>query len=94
MNAESQRLWSGSAGSRLRERIKKLSSPKKGNKEELYMQGTMKTAVMTGLKELEWEQRPIPVPSKGEVLVRVEHVGICGSGDRRFQGQLPICAGP
>ena len=43
------------------------------------MQGTMKTAVMTGLKELEWEQRPIPVPSKGEVLVRVEHVGICGS---------------
>ena len=37
------------------------------------MQGTMKTAVMTGLKELEWEQRPIPVPSKGEVLVRVEH---------------------
>jgi len=79
VNAESQRLWSGSAGSRLRERIKKLSSPKKGNKEELYMQGTMKTAVMTGLKELEWEQRPIPVPSKGEVLVRVEHVGICGS---------------
>lgn len=66
------------------------------------MQGTMKTAVMTGLKELEWEQRPIPVPSKGEVLVRVEHVGICGSdlallragGDRRFQGQLPVCAGP
>ena len=43
------------------------------------MKNQMKTAVMTGLKELEWEQRPIPVPSKGEVLVRVEHVGICGS---------------
>lgn len=43
------------------------------------MQGTMKTAVMTDLKKLEWEQRPIPKPSKGEVLVRVEHVGICGS---------------
>lgn len=43
------------------------------------MEGTMKTAVMTGLKKLEWEQRPIPKAKAGEVLVRVEHVGICGS---------------
>ena len=78
MNAESQRLWSGSAGSRLRERIKKLSSPKKGNKEELYMQGTMKTAVMTSLQKVVIENRDIPILEDDEVLVQVEYVGrIC-----------------
>lgn len=43
------------------------------------MKETMKVAVMTGLRQLEWETRPIPQPKEREVLVRIEHVGICGS---------------
>ncbi len=43
------------------------------------MKGTMKTAVMTRLGYCEIQQRPIPSPGQDEVLVRVEHVGVCGS---------------
>ena len=43
------------------------------------MEGTMKTAVMTGISQVEIMQRPIPVPADNEVLVKVEYVGICGS---------------
>lgn len=43
------------------------------------MEGTMKTAVMTDICQVEIKQRPIPVPSENEVLVKVEYVGICGS---------------
>ena len=41
--------------------------------------GMMKTAVMTGIGEVEIQSRPIPSPAAGEVLVKVEYVGICGS---------------
>ena len=40
---------------------------------------TMKVAVMTDLMTLEIKERSIPVPQEGEVLVRVEYVGVCGS---------------
>lgn len=43
------------------------------------MEGTMKTAVMTDIGEVEIQRRPIPVPADNEVLVKVEYVGICGS---------------
>ena len=43
------------------------------------MEGKMKTAVMTDIMEVEIQERPIPHPGKGEVLVKVEYVGICGS---------------
>ena len=43
------------------------------------MEGMMKTAVMTGIGAVEIQERPIPVPAAGEVLVKVEYVGICGS---------------
>lgn len=39
----------------------------------------MKTAVMTGIGKIGWEERDVPVPGPGEVLVRVERVGVCGS---------------
>lgn len=39
----------------------------------------MKTAVMTELRKVEVQERPIPVPGKNEVLVKIEYVGICGS---------------
>ena len=43
------------------------------------MEKRMKTAVMTELRKVEMEERPIPVPEKNEVLVKIEYVGICGS---------------
>lgn len=43
------------------------------------MDGTMKTAVMTGIEKVEIQQRPIPVIKANEVLVKIENVGICGS---------------
>ncbi|MCD7832745.1 MAG: NAD(P)-dependent alcohol dehydrogenase [Lachnospiraceae bacterium] len=43
------------------------------------MNGTMKTAVMTDIRKVEIQRRPIPVPEEDEVLVKIEYVGICGS---------------
>lgn len=43
------------------------------------MTSMMKVAVMDGLREMSFVQKPIPSPDDGEVLVRVDYVGICGS---------------
>lgn len=43
------------------------------------MEGTMKVAIMTGIGQMGFTQRPIPVPKDDEVLVKLEYVGICGS---------------
>lgn len=43
------------------------------------MEGTMKVAVMNGIGEMGYTERPIPVPQGNEVLVKLEYVGICGS---------------
>ncbi|MFD3417286.1 NAD(P)-dependent alcohol dehydrogenase [Streptomyces decoyicus] len=40
---------------------------------------TMRAAVLHGPGQLRIEERPVPVPGPGEVLVRVEAVGTCGS---------------
>ncbi len=36
------------------------------------MQGTMKTAVMTRLREISFVERPIPKPGPDEALIRLE----------------------
>lgn len=43
------------------------------------MEGKMKTAVMTGIGQMGFEERDIPKPKTNEVLVKLEYVGICGS---------------
>ena len=43
------------------------------------MNGTMKTAVMLGIRKMGFEERKIPVPRENELLVKLEYVGICGS---------------
>ncbi len=43
------------------------------------MKGTMKTAVMTGIGQMAFEERPIPQPKDDEALVKIEYVGVCGS---------------
>lgn len=39
----------------------------------------MKTAVMTGIRKMGFEERSIPKPAQDEVLVKLDYVGICGS---------------
>lgn len=39
----------------------------------------MKAAVMNAVKKIDMEQQDIPKPKPHEVLVKIKHVGICGS---------------
>lgn len=39
----------------------------------------MKVALMTDIEKIEFATRPMPKPKRGEVLVKIEYVGICGS---------------
>lgn len=39
----------------------------------------MRAAVLAGVGEIRLEGRPTPLPGKGELLIRVEAVGTCGS---------------
>ncbi len=41
--------------------------------------GTMRASVMTGVRSLKIEDRPVPSPGAHEVLVEVAAVGVCGS---------------
>ena len=43
------------------------------------MEGKMKTAVMSGIGKMGFEERDIPKAKDDEVLVKLEYVGICGS---------------
>lgn len=43
------------------------------------MVGKMKVAVMTGPLKMEWTEREIPQPQAGELQVKLEYVGVCGS---------------
>lgn len=40
---------------------------------------TMRASVLNGIGDLSVEERPVPTPGSGEVLVRVGSVGVCGS---------------
>lgn len=53
------------------------------------MEGKMKVCVLTGKQKLEWTERDIPQPGKGELQIKLEYVGVCGS-DLHFyeEGQL------
>lgn len=43
------------------------------------MNGKMNVAVMTEARKMEWIERDIPQTGKGELLVKLEYVGVCGS---------------
>lgn len=49
------------------------------------MEGTMKVAVMKGIRQMAIEEHPIPTPKDDEVLVKINHVGICGSDLHFFE---------
>lgn len=43
------------------------------------MTGKMNVAIMTGAREMKWTQREIPQPGVGELQIKLEYVGVCGS---------------
>ncbi len=43
------------------------------------MKKSMKVAVMNGIGQMGFIERPIPQPAENEVLIKLEYVGICGS---------------
>ncbi len=40
---------------------------------------SMRVSVLRGVKDLRVEERPVPRPGPGEVLIRIGSVGVCGS---------------
>jgi L-gulonate 5-dehydrogenase len=46
----------------------------------------MKALVYTGVEALAFRDVPDPVPDPGEVLIRVESAGICGSDMHAYLG--------
>ena len=49
----------------------------------------MKALVAYGVKKLGWEDRPIPEPGPGEVLLKPRALGFCGSDIHLFNGTHP-----
>lgn len=48
----------------------------------------MRTAVLKGIQDIQLEDRPIPEVSEGEVLIKVECCGICGSDVHAYKNLL------
>lgn len=56
------------------------------------MKGKMKAVVMNEIGKLDFEEREIPVPKDNEVLIKLEHVGICSSDLHFFEhGHIGKC---
>lgn len=49
------------------------------NAGKVHIPSTMRAAVLTGLRRIELAEVPTPMPGRGQVLVRLRAVGICGS---------------
>lgn len=48
---------------------------------------TMKALVVEGPRRAEVKEVPVPVPAPGEVLIRVERTGICGTDVHIYKGE-------
>ncbi|GKY89998.1 zinc-dependent alcohol dehydrogenase [Sinisalibacter aestuarii] len=62
------------------------------------MANMMKAAVLVEPGRFEIEERPVPEPGRGEVLIRISRVGICGTDIHIFRGHyaagnLPMVPG-
>lgn len=54
----------------------------------------MKSIVCDTPGTLRMEQRPVPVPAAGDVLVRIRRIGICGTDMHIFRGTQPFLSYP
>ena len=53
------------------------------------MKETMKEVVITGPKQYEIREVPVPKPGDGEVLIQMKAAGVCGSDIHQFLGENP-----
>ena len=54
----------------------------------------MKRATMTAPGQIEIQEVPVPAPGPGEVLLRVQRIGVCGSDIHVFHGKHPYTSYP
>lgn len=54
----------------------------------------MKQAIMTAPGEIEFRDIEAPVPGEGEVLLRVQRIGVCGSDVHVYHGKHPYTGYP
>ena len=58
------------------------------------MKETMKDVVITGPKQYEIREVPVPKPGDGEVLIQMKAAGVCGSDVHQFLGENPNAVFP
>jgi L-iditol 2-dehydrogenase len=56
------------------------------------MTATMRAAVLTAPRTIEIQERPLPVPATGEVLIKISQAGICGGDLQAFKRTTPLNA--
>ena len=54
----------------------------------------MKQLTLRAPKQFVWESVPVPEPGKGEVLIKVAAVGVCGSDLTIYRGHHPYAISP
>jgi L-iditol 2-dehydrogenase len=54
----------------------------------------MRQAVMTSPGKIEFKDIQEPKPGKGEVLIRIQRIGICGSDVHVWHGKHPYTSYP
>lgn len=54
----------------------------------------MKELILEEPGVLKWQDKAAPIPQKGEVLVKVHRVGVCGSDIHAFHGNQPFFSYP
>lgn len=54
----------------------------------------MRALTIDGLDSCAWLEAPTPQPAAGEVLIKVRHVGLCGSDLATFSGLNPLVSLP
>ena len=54
----------------------------------------MKQAIMINPGQIEIHEAPVPTPGPGEVLLRIQRIGVCGSDIHVYHGKHPLTGYP
>lgn len=49
------------------------------------MSATMRSARLTGIRQMQIDQLPVPTPQAGEIQVRIEACGVCATDSRKYE---------
>jgi L-iditol 2-dehydrogenase len=58
------------------------------------MEIVMKQATMTAPGQIDVHEAPVPAPGPGEVLLRIQCIGVCGSDIHVYHGKHPLTSYP